>query len=71
MKVNKSASHGTLGSDLKRVDAHVVQSNEYEELPELTEDMLSRAIFKTAGQANSENPHGQATQADTASPKRK
>ncbi len=71
MNVNKPASSRNLGSDLKRVDAHVVQPNEYEELPELTEDMLSRAVFKTAGQANSESPHSQATQTDTAFRKRK
>jgi len=45
-----------LGSDLKRVDAHVVQPNEYEELPELTEEMLSRAVFKKAGRPRSVNP---------------
>ena len=56
MNVNKPASRLTLGSDLKRVDAHVVQPEEYEELPELTEDMLSRAVFKKAGRPRSVNP---------------
>ena len=56
MNVNKPASRRTSGSDLKRVDAHVVQPNEYEELPELTEDMLSRAVFKKAGRPRSVNP---------------
>jgi hypothetical protein len=71
MTMISPASRHTSGSDLNRVDAHVVQPNEYEKLPELTEDMLSRAVFKTAGQANSESPHSQATQTDTAFRKRK
>jgi len=54
--VKKPASRRTLGSDLKRVDAHVVQPDEYEEFPELTEDMLSRAVFKKAGRPRSVNP---------------
>jgi len=41
--VSKLALRRTLGSDLKRVDAHVVKPHEYKELPELTEDMLVRA----------------------------
>ena len=56
MNVNKPASRRTLGSDLKRVDAHVVQPDEYEELPELSDDMLSRAVFKKAGRPRSVNP---------------
>ena len=32
-----------LGSDLKRVDRHVVQPHEYSEIPELTDDMAERA----------------------------
>ena len=43
MIVSKLALRRTLGSDLKRVDAHVVKPHEYKELPELTEDMLVRA----------------------------
>ena len=56
MIVNKPALHRTLGSDLKRVDAHVIQPEEYEELPELTEEMLARAVFKRAGRPKSINP---------------
>ena len=44
--MNKQASPRTLGSDLTRVDAHVVKPVEYKELPELTDDMLSRAVIK-------------------------
>jgi uncharacterized protein (DUF4415 family) len=56
MTVNKPASHRTLGSDLKRVDAHIVQPDEYQELPELTEEMFARAVFKKAGRPKSDNP---------------
>jgi uncharacterized protein (DUF4415 family) len=32
-------------TDLAKVDAHVVQPHEYEELPELTDEMFERAVF--------------------------
>ena len=57
MTVNKHASPRTLnsdlGSDLARVDAHVVKPSEYKELPELTDDMLSRAVVKKGGRPRS------------------
>ena len=31
-----------LGSDLKKVDRHVIQPHEYDEVPELTADMIER-----------------------------
>ena len=37
MNVNKRASRRSLKSDLGRVDVHVLKSDEYDELPELTE----------------------------------
>ena len=54
--MNKPASRRTLGSDLKRVDAHVIKPEEYEELPELTDEMFARAVFKKAGRPRSANP---------------
>ena len=54
--MNKRASPRTLGSDLARVDAHVVKPSEYKDLPELTDDMLSRAVVKKGGRPKSENP---------------
>ena len=54
--MNKPVSRRTLGSDLKRVDAHVIKPEEYEELPELTDEMFARAVFKKAGRPKSENP---------------
>jgi hypothetical protein len=43
MNENKPASRQLLKSDLARVNAHKARPEEYEELPDLTEDMLSRA----------------------------
>jgi uncharacterized protein (DUF4415 family) len=45
-----------LGSDLKKVDSHVVKPEEYGELPELTDEMLARAVFKKAGRPRSVSP---------------
>jgi uncharacterized protein (DUF4415 family) len=45
-----------LKSDLARVDAHVVKKSEYEELPELDEDMLARAQVNKGGRPVSSNP---------------
>ncbi len=56
MIVSKPVSRRTLGSDLARVDAHVIGPDEYEELPELTDDMLTRAVFKKGGRPRSANP---------------
>ncbi|MGB8364352.1 MAG: hypothetical protein ACLQUZ_04160 [Rhizomicrobium sp.] len=32
------------GSDLARVDAHVIASQEYDELPEITDEQMERAV---------------------------
>jgi hypothetical protein len=47
MNGNKPGSRRSLKSNLAQVDAHVVSSKEYEELPQLTTEMLSRAKLKT------------------------
>ena len=49
MSARKRASRRSLGSDLKRVDAHVIQRDEYVDAPELTEEMLRRAVIKKRG----------------------
>jgi uncharacterized protein (DUF4415 family) len=58
--VNKRASPPTLKSDLKsdlaRVDAHAVKEAEYKDLPELTDEMLSRATLKKGGRPKSADP---------------
>lgn len=56
MTVNKPALPTTLGSDLTRVDAHVIKPVEYKDLPELTDDMLSRAVVKRGGRPRSASP---------------
>ena len=56
MNVNKAASRRSLKSDLARVDAHVVKSKEYHELPELTKEMLARAKINRGGRPVSTNP---------------
>ena len=56
MNGKKGASRRSLGSDLARVDAHVIRPEEYEELPEWTDEMLARAVVKRAGRPISSNP---------------
>ncbi len=56
MNAKKPASRRSLKSDLARVDAHVVMEAEYEELPELNEEMLARAQVNRGGRPISSNP---------------
>ena len=56
MTVSEPASPRTLGSDLARVDVHVVKPSEYKDLPELTDDMLARAVVKKGGRPRAANP---------------
>jgi uncharacterized protein (DUF4415 family) len=41
---------------MARVDAHTVKKEEYEDLPELTEEMLTRAKVNKGGRPLSPNP---------------
>jgi uncharacterized protein (DUF4415 family) len=61
MPANKPASVHSLKSDVARVDAHQIKKSEYEELPELTEDMLARAKISKGGRPVSDNPRKQLT----------
>lgn len=61
MPAKKRASSRKLGSDLVRVDAHSIRRSEYDELPELTEEMLARAVLKKGGRPVSANPRKQVT----------
>ncbi len=56
MNASKPALRRSLKSDLARVDAHVVKKGEYDELPELTDEMLARAKVNKGGRPVSENP---------------
>ena len=38
-----------LGSDLKKVDRHVIQPHEYDEVPELTDEMFARGDLYQGG----------------------
>ena len=51
MTAKKRATRSSLGSDLKRVDAHVIQRCEYDELPKLTNDMIARGKVNKGGQS--------------------
>ena len=53
MTAKKSESARSLGSDLSKVDAHTVKASEYDELPELTADMLARATVNRGGRPRS------------------
>jgi len=54
--VSKIVSRRTLGSDLKRVDAHRIRRSEYKELPQLNDEMLRRAVVNKGGRPRSPNP---------------
>ncbi len=53
MNASKRGSVRSLGSDLAKVDAHKVSASEYDELPELTDDMLARATVNRGGRPRS------------------
>jgi hypothetical protein len=44
-----TAKKRALGSDLEKVDRHVIQPHEYDEAPELTEAQLERADLYHGG----------------------
>jgi uncharacterized protein (DUF4415 family) len=49
MKGRKRASLPPVKSDLARVDAHIIQPEEYDEIPELTDEMFARGVWKRGG----------------------
>jgi uncharacterized protein (DUF4415 family) len=56
MTLKKPVSRRPLRSNLQQVDAHAIAPDEYADLPELTEDMLSRASLNKGGRPVSANP---------------
>jgi len=56
MTAKKRVSRRALGSNLKRVDAHVIQPHEYVDAPELTDEMLSGMVVKKRGRPLAANP---------------
>lgn len=61
MPGKKRGTRRRTGSDLARVDAHVVQPEEYDEAPEWTDEMWRRAVVKRGGRPISPNPRKQIT----------
>ncbi|MES2632263.1 MAG: BrnA antitoxin family protein [Pseudomonadota bacterium] len=61
MPASKHLSRRTLKSDLDRVDAHRIKKSEYEELPELTKEMVGLATINKGGRPPSDNPRKQLT----------
>lgn len=56
MNAKNPVLHRSLTSDLARVDAHVVNKAEYDDLPELDETMMVRATVNRGGRPISTNP---------------
>jgi hypothetical protein len=49
MRVAMTGKKRALKSDLKKVDRHVIQPREYDEVPELTEEQFERADLYQGG----------------------
>jgi hypothetical protein len=49
-QTHRSEEPRSLTSGLARSDAHEIQPQEYDELPELTDEMLARAELNKGGQ---------------------
>jgi uncharacterized protein (DUF4415 family) len=56
MTTSESASHRTLLSNLAGFDGHTIRRGDHREPPELTEEILSRAVVKKGGRPRSANP---------------
>jgi uncharacterized protein (DUF4415 family) len=56
MTAKKQSSNRSFGSDFTRVDAHTVQPDEYDEAPELTDEMLALGTVNKGGRPRSANP---------------
>ena len=56
MSASKRGTVRRLGSDLARVDRHTLQAHEYDELPELTDDVFANAKLNKGGRPRSLNP---------------
>ena len=56
MKAKNSGLQRSLTSDLERVDARPIGEGDFDELPELDEAMLARAVVRRGGRPVSANP---------------
>ncbi|HEY0294012.1 MAG TPA: BrnA antitoxin family protein [Bordetella sp.] len=41
---------------MRKVDAHIIAEHEYDELPELTDEMMTRAVVNKGGRPRSASP---------------
>jgi uncharacterized protein (DUF4415 family) len=49
-------SKRAIGSDLRKVDLHVIAPHEYEEAPELTDEQLANAVLSVGGKRRGRPP---------------
>ena len=56
MNAKKLESQRSLTSDLGQVDARPIAEGDYDELPELDEALLARAVLRRGGRPVSANP---------------
>ena len=56
MTASKRTSPPSLGSDLTKVADHVIQPEEYDELPEVTAALVARGKVNKGGRPRSVNP---------------
>jgi uncharacterized protein (DUF4415 family) len=56
MTVKKSVSSPSLKSRLAAIDSHVIQAEEYEDLPELTDEAFARGVINKGGRPKLANP---------------
>ena len=56
MTAKKHVTRPAWKSRLAQVDAHVIRPEEYDEIPELTDEMFTRAVFKKGGRPMSPDP---------------
>ncbi len=61
MNASKRTTRRSYKSDLARVYAHKIQSQEYDEIPELIDKDFSRGTFKRAGRPVAVDPRKQVT----------
>ena len=56
MNANKQKSPRSFYSDLKCVDSHEILPEEYDELPELSDERLKRAVINKGGRPHATDP---------------
>ncbi len=49
MSANRQDTAPAYHTDFARLDAHVIQPEEYEDLPEITDEMLERGVWAIGG----------------------